>query len=89
MPKTNLSKKAEKALRALPKKHGNQIARKLLRLADGAVEGKPLKGGAKHYMSLASGEYRIVYFEDGDVLKVVLIDKRNDERVYKQVSRKR
>lgn len=88
MPKIDISKKAQKSLSLLPEKHSKQVAKKLLLLKDNAAAGKSLKGEARDYMSLASGEYRIIYFLDVDTVKVVLIEKRNDERVYKQLSRK-
>ncbi len=88
MPKIDLSKKAQKALSLLPEKHRKQVAKKLLGLRSNSAAGKALRGGARDYMSLASGEYRIIYFLDEDIAMVVLIEKRNDERVYKQLSRK-
>ena len=33
------------------------------------------------------GEYRIVYRVEGDILKVALIGKRNDDDVYRQLKR--
>jgi len=33
------------------------------------------------------GEYRIIYYVDGEVLRVPLIGKRNDDEVYKRLQR--
>jgi mRNA interferase RelE/StbE len=33
------------------------------------------------------GEYRIIYYVEGTVLRVPLIDKRNDDVVYKRLER--
>ena len=35
-----------------------------------------------------SGDYRIIYFVEGGTLKVPLIDKRNDDKIYKIIERK-
>ncbi|MBS1958376.1 MAG: hypothetical protein JST80_02795 [Bdellovibrionales bacterium] len=33
------------------------------------------------------GEYRIIYIVEGDVLKIALVGKRNDDEIYKQLKR--
>lgn len=88
MKTIDLSKDAEKSLKSLPKKHRQQIAEKLRLLAGDSISGDPLKGALKDYSKLASGEYRIIYFLDGAVIKVVLIEKRNDAAVYKKTKRR-
>jgi mRNA interferase RelE/StbE len=39
------------------------------------------------YLRVDCGEYRIIYYVDGQVLRVVLIGKRNDDDVYKRLRR--
>ena len=88
MKKIDLSRNAEKSFKSFPKKHQKQIAKKLTLLASGAISGDPLKGALADYSKLASGEYRIVYFIDGEIIKVALIEKRNDASVYKKAKQR-
>lgn len=88
MKKIDLSKDAEKTLKKIPKKHQKQIAEKLKLLADGSLSGDPLKGELSGYLKLASGEYRTVYSTEDEVIKVILIEKRNDAEVYKKAKRR-
>jgi mRNA interferase RelE/StbE len=41
------------------------------------------------YQRVDIGEYRIIYNVDGDVLKVFLIGKRNDDAIYRTLRRRR
>ena len=41
------------------------------------------------YRRVDIGEYRIIYNVDGDVLKVFLIGKRNDDEIYRTLRRRR
>jgi len=41
------------------------------------------------YHCVDLGEYRIIYNVDGDVLKVFLIGKRNDDEIYRRLRRRR
>ena len=88
MKKIDFSKDAEKSLRAFPKKHQQQIAKKLKSLASGDISGDPLRGRLADYSKLASGEYRIIYYSEASVIKVALIEKRNDATVYKKAKRR-
>ena len=76
-------------LEAIPAKHARQIAAKLLALAKDPMpaQSKLLEGFAP-LRRLRSGDYRIVYFVAGNVLKVPLIDKRGDDKVYRRITRK-
>lgn len=49
---------------------------------------KKIKIEGKEYLRVDSGEYRIIYRTTTAVLTLVLIDKRNDDRVYKALRRK-
>ncbi|MBI5458084.1 type II toxin-antitoxin system RelE/ParE family toxin [Candidatus Kaiserbacteria bacterium] len=76
---------AQAFLETLAAKHKRQISAKVFALAENPMpphskllEGFPLR-------RFPSGEYRIVYFIDGNILKVVLIDRRNDDRIYRRL----
>jgi mRNA interferase RelE/StbE len=68
-----------------------QIAKKVLSLGLNPFPSdyKDLVGYSGYYR-VDSGEYRIVYqfFPDEDVVVVILVGKRNDDEVYKQLKRK-
>lgn len=67
-----------------------QIAKKVLALNLDPLpsDSKELKGYPGYYR-VDSGEYRIVYrFDpDEDLVEVILVGKRNDDEVYKQLNR--
>ena len=86
MLKIDVSPESEAFILSLPPKRQKQIVNKIDALAEGSEAGiKPLKEFPS-FFRLRSGDYRIVYFVDGDVLNIVLIDLRN--RIYKQLGRK-
>ncbi len=80
---------AQHFMASLPAKHRRQVTAKIFLLAEKPVppQSKILEGYAP-LRRLRSGDYRIVYFVDHDVLKILLIDKRADDKVYQQVARK-
>lgn len=84
----NFSKAAEKALLRLPSKHGRQIAGKIQSLRENPYphDSKLLKGYPFHRAD--SGEYRIIYEISADTLFILLVGKRNDDEIYKQLKRK-
>ncbi len=47
---------------------------------------KPLQGSP--YRRIAVGEYRVVYRFDDESVHVVIVGKRNDDEVYRQLERK-
>ena len=77
-------------LKGLQPKIAAQIAKKVLALNVDPLpsDSKELAGYAGYYR-VDSGEYRIVYrFDaDEDLIVVILIGKRNDDEVYKQLKR--
>jgi len=88
MRRIDLSRQAFDFLQALPAKQGRQIAEKLRRLAENA-EGTPseqLKGYAP-LRRLRAGEFRVVFRLEDDLLKIVLIGKRNDDEIYRLLAR--
>ena len=74
---------------SLKDKHKLQIAKRIKKLAENP---KPIKSklleGFDPLRRLRAGVYRIVYFVKDNVINVVLIDRRNDNKVYKKLIRK-
>ena len=83
-----LSKRADKALGKIPVKQAKQIAARIKQLADDpkALPTVELKGYAP-WRRAKSGEYRIIYKIDGDILCVALVGKRNDDEIYRLIER--
>lgn len=83
-----LSKRADKALGKIPAKQAKQIALRIKQLADDpeALPTVELKGYAP-WRRAKSGEYRIIYKIDGDILRVALVGKRNDDEIYRLIER--
>lgn len=91
MLKIEISKAAAKFLKKLPPKHGRQVGTKIqeLRANPQPHDSQSLRG-YDHYRRADIGEYRIIYYvsSDGSTLMVDLVGKRNDDEVYKKLSRK-
>ena len=88
MLKIEIAKRAAKLLARLLPKHARQLAIKIqdLRMNPAPHDSKLLKGHAP-YRRADMGEYRIIYFVQGDILKIDLVGKRNDDEIYKQLRR--
>lgn len=90
MPKLDGLKTVLDFLKGLQPKVAAQIAKKVLSLNIDPLpnDSKQLKGYSNLYR-VDSGEYRIVYrFKPKeDLVEVVLVGKRNDDDVYKKLSR--
>jgi mRNA interferase RelE/StbE len=75
-------------LKGLQPKIAAQIAKKVFALNVDPLptDSKSLKGYPEFYR-VDSGEYRIVYRFDAeaDVIQILLVGKRNDDEVYKQL----
>jgi mRNA interferase RelE/StbE len=66
-----------------------QIGRKVLSLLlNPRPPDKKVLMGAPGYFRVDCGEYRIIYRLDDDVLRIALMGKRNDDRVYEIFNRK-
>jgi mRNA interferase RelE/StbE len=74
----------------LPPKISNQIAKKVLALNidPRPADSENLKGYPGFYR-VDSGEYRIIYcfVAEEDLVKIILVGKRNDNEVYEQFKR--
>ena len=90
MLRLDLTADALKFLHGIERKHAGQIALRLLQLlaAPDAPDVKTLKGALRDYRRATAGEYRIIFFVESELLRVVLIDRRNDDEVYKALRRK-
>jgi mRNA interferase RelE/StbE len=90
MPTPDLSRDATDFIMKMQPKHVGQLLMKIFGLC---TDPKPpdsiqLKGSAEGYRRADSGEYRIIYRIEGDVLEIHLIGKRNDDEVYRHFARK-
>ncbi len=89
MLRVNLSRQAAKFIKKLSTtKHARQIATKITELRSNPYPPDSLKLKGYSYYRTDSGEYRIVYQVQEEILEILLIDKRNDDEVYKQLKRK-
>lgn len=77
-------------LQGLQPKISAQIANKVLSLNVNPLpaDSQELKGYPSYYR-VDSGEYRIIYLfqADEDLVKIILVGKRNDDEVYKKLVR--
>jgi mRNA interferase RelE/StbE len=83
----SLSRATVRFLDTLPPKQFRQVARRIIMLmADPRpADAERLKGYA--YSRVTAGEYRIVFDVRDGVLCVVAAGKRNDDEVYRRLSR--
>jgi len=89
MLKIDIWPEAREFLETVSAKHKRQISAKIFSLAANPLpaRSKQLEGYAP-LRRFRSGDYRIVYFIDGDGLRIPLIDKRGDDEVYRRLARK-
>ncbi len=87
MLKVKYQKRAEKFYATLPYKQQRQVSHKveLLRENPFPNDSKKLKGFPCY--SASSGEFRIIYEVDNEILEIVSIAKRNDDDSYKFLHR--
>ena len=91
MLRIDIAKRVEKFQARLPAKHRRQIAARIIDLANdpNAQDTKALQGA--DFRRADSGEYRIAYRiahrVTGQALQIVLVGKRNDDEVYRQLKR--
>jgi len=81
-------KTARRFLDSLPPKQFRQIMLKILRLLDDPKphDSKPMTGHP--FLRNDVGEYRIIYDVQEDTLRVLLVGKRNDDQIYKEMENK-
>ena len=85
MLKLHVSKKAQTFLDDLPPAQFRQIMKKVFALLENPRphDSEELRG--YHFLRNDVGEYRIIYDVKGDTLRLILVGKRNDEEVYRQL----
>ena len=88
MLKIDIWPQARDFIESLQSKNRRQIAARIVSLAENPhpARSKLLEGFAS-LRRFPAGDYRIVYFVDGNILKVPLVDKRGDDRVYRRLKR--
>jgi mRNA interferase RelE/StbE len=74
----------------LERKHAGQIAVKILALATDPrpADAKALQGTKLDLLRIDVGEFRVVYCVQGEEIKILLVGRRNDDEVYKELKRK-
>jgi mRNA interferase RelE/StbE len=87
MKKLDLTRRSKKFLENLPPKPFRQIVNKVFALLvdPEPPDSKALSGFP--YRRADVGEYRVIYRIEGDVVRVALIGKRNDDEIYRDVQR--
>ena len=85
MLKLLVSKKAQKFLDDLPPKQFRQIMKKVFALLENPRphDSEELRGYP--FLRNDAGEYRIIYDVQVDTLRLILVGKRNDAEVYRQL----
>ena len=80
----------QKFLKTCPHKHQKQIAEKILALRHdpSPQDSITLKGNLKRYRRVDTGEYRIIYRVQDNMLFISEIGKRNDGDVYRRAKRR-
>ena len=85
MLKIDIWPPAKEFIEAVSKKHAQQLIARIERLAENPAPQSKLLEGYAPLRRLRSGDYRIIYFIDRDVLKVPLIDRHNDDQIYRRL----
>jgi len=87
--KLDLSRDALRFVQTLDPKQYRQVVGTVLRLLQNPEPQDSSALIGYSYRRVDIGEYRIIYNVDGDVLKVFLIGKRNDDEIYRTLRRRR
>ena len=84
----NITKSVDRFLKSLKSKQFRQILHTILRLRlnPNPHDSKQLIGSPE-FKRVDIGEFRIIYRVEGDVVKIALVGKRNDNEVYKKFKR--
>ena len=89
MLKLDLSRDALRFIQTLNPKQYRQVVGTVFRLLQNPEPQDSSALIGYHYHRVDIGAYRIIYNIDGDVLKVFLIGKRNDDAIYRTLRRRR
>jgi len=84
----SITKDVKKFFKTLDPKIHKQIANKIFALMEdpNPSDSKQMKGCSLKRTDI--GEFSIVYEQEGNILKIFIIGKRNDDEVYRRVKRK-
>ncbi len=85
MLKLLVSRRAQRFLDDLPPKQFRQIVKKVFALLENPRphDSEELRGYP--FLRNDVGEYRIIYDVQGDTLRLIVVGKRNDAEVYRQL----
>jgi mRNA interferase RelE/StbE len=86
--KLDLTNDARKFVEQLDAKQFKQVLRKILSLMADATPQDSIKLQGSEYYRADQGEFRIVYRFDVETVYIVVVDKRNDDEVYKHLKRR-
>jgi mRNA interferase RelE/StbE len=88
MLRLDIFKRSSTFIEKLPSKQARQILTKIQALRTDPQPPDTILLKGHHPLRRADiGEYRIVYFVKEDLLNIVLVGKRNDDEIYKQLKR--
>jgi len=89
MLKIDISKRAVKFIDSLPAKQKKQITTKIFELSNNPEPPDSIQvKGFPQFRRTSVGEYRIIYQVDNKIiLVIVLVGRRNDDDIYKQLKR--
>jgi mRNA interferase RelE/StbE len=89
MLKIDISKRAVKFIESLPAKQKKQITTKIIELSNNPEPQDSIQiKGFPQFRRTSVGEYRIIYKVDNKIiLVIILVGRRNDDDVYKQLKR--
>ena len=86
MLKIDITKSAGKFIKKLPPKQFRQVVSTIFALRENPIphDSKQLIGYPEYHRA-DIGEYRIIYKYNSEILSIVLVGKRNDDEVYRQL----
>lgn len=88
MRKLDISRDAHKFVSGLDAKQYRQVVKKAFALLNDPEPADSSKLKGYEYLRVDVGEYRIIYHFDDETVYLVLIGKRNDDEIYKDLGRK-
>lgn len=83
----NLSQQAGEFLSGLSEKEQGQIVKKMDLLCENPNAGDTIQLKGYDYLRTRCGDFRIVHDNDGSVLAILVIERRDDDAVYKELKR--
>jgi mRNA interferase RelE/StbE len=87
MLQINFSSQAIKFLKKISGKPAKQLKKKIEELMQNPYPQDSVKLQGYPYFRADQGEYRIIYFVEGEILSIKIVGKRNDDEVYKKLNR--